>query len=470
MISTPEKGKNMSKQPGINLYKKHIKNLAVGLTAAGALVACGGEPETEYSTVQGRLESQESAEAEGGESSSEETTASNVIAYRVTASGELEQVASADVNAQGAYQIDIPTEELEQERQDLVIRAYNSSEAEIGSVALSRKFEANTVYTASPMSQETSVEVTVYVEAKSSGTWCETCTLPELRAMIDQELAARVDASSRSDRHAKVAAAISGSIQAQSNLFAELEGEFEDAQARQKSADAVASSQLTLDAKLHAASSASAKEGAREASERAYVDAYATAGFGNDTLVRAFEARAKATSSLSTGLEADARASMISDAEVHHAVFADTALQGSLTGEASTEYKQAHAALLSELEASAEAGADIEGEVEASWATWKGMARDELNAQFELVTQTALDGMATSFDAATQAYLGALGTLDSSASIAAETIIAAQSTLYTTFTADANVTVLTATGVEEDRARAYLEARAHIAAAGQVMQ
>ena len=48
----------MSKQPGINLYKKHIKNLAVGLTAAGALVACGGEPETEYSTVQGRLESQ----------------------------------------------------------------------------------------------------------------------------------------------------------------------------------------------------------------------------------------------------------------------------------------------------------------------------------------------------------------------------------------------------------------------------
>ena len=72
----------MSKQQDINLYKKHIKNLAVGLTAAGALVACGGEPETEYSTVQGRLESQESAEGE--ESGGEDATASNVIAYRVS--------------------------------------------------------------------------------------------------------------------------------------------------------------------------------------------------------------------------------------------------------------------------------------------------------------------------------------------------------------------------------------------------
>jgi hypothetical protein len=468
MNSTQKKGKHMSKQQDINLYKKHIKNLAVGLTAAGALVACGGEPETEYSTVQGRLESQESAEGE--ESGGEDAPASNVIAYRVSAEGELEQVASADVDAQGAYKIEIPTEELSQARQDLVIRAYNSSEAEVGSVSLSRQFEANTIYTASPMSQETSVEVTVYVEAKSSGSWCETCTLPELRAMIDNELAARIAASDRSDRHAKVAAAISGSIQAQSNLFAELEGEFEDGEAREKAASAVASSQLTLDAKLHAASSSSAQDSAKEESERAYVNAYATAGFGEDVLVRAFEARAKATSSLSTGLEADARASMISEAEVHHATFTDNALQASLTGEASTEYKQAHAALLSELEASADAGAEVESEVEASWATWKGMARDELNAQFDATTQTALDGMATSFDAATQAYLGALATLDSSASIAAETIVAAQSTLYTTFTADANVTVLTATGVEEDRAQAYLKTRAHIAAAGQVMQ
>ena len=464
----------MSKQQDINFYTKHIRNLTIGLTAIGALAACGGEPEVEYATVQGRLESQEQeASEEKADTNEEAASASNVIAYRVSAEGELTQIATATVDAQGEYKIDLPIDEVTAEaRQDIVLRAYSESDAEVGAVSMSRAFEANSVYTASPMSQETSVEVSVYVEAKSSGEWCETCTLPELRAIIDAELAARVAASNRSDRHAKVATAISASLEAQANLFAELEGEFEDAEARQKQADAVASSQLTLDAKLHAASNASTKESAQEASQEAYVSAYANAGFSEDVLARAFEARAKATSSLSTGLEADARASIISNAEVHHAIFANAAIEASLEGDASADYKSAYATLVSELEASAEAeaSADIQANVEAAWGTWKEQANEELDAQFSATTQVAVEGLTTSLDAATQVYISALATLDSSASVAAEAIVSAQSTLYTTYTADANVTVLTATGVEEDRAKAYLEARAHVAASGQVMQ
>ena len=178
----------MLKQEDHNTYKKYTRNLstlAVGLVAAGTLAACGEEPEAEYATVQGRLESQEQA----ANDDTSEDTASSAIVYSVSASGQLTPMASGDVNADGVYTIDIPMEEFSSSRQDLVVRAFNTSETEIGSVSMSREFRTDGVYTAAPMSTETVVETKVFLEAKSSGEWCETCTLPELRAIIDAELA-----------------------------------------------------------------------------------------------------------------------------------------------------------------------------------------------------------------------------------------------------------------------------------------
>lgn len=427
---------------------KHLVTLLATMTCLGA---CGGDdPEPEVSTVQGRLTQEDAAKADT-------PAAESVVVSRVEADGSLTSIASAQVGAQGTYRVELPQQKLSG-RQDVVIQAMDSAQARVSSVAISRDFTTDGVYTAAPMDRESDAEAQIIVLAKTSGSWCTHCTIPLYRVAVDATLAARLKNDAA---HERAAASIATGFLAQQKMWEARAEQVSDAE-REQARSALASAQLTLDAKLHASSSASASQSARASYASAQTSAYAS--IDKESSARAFTAYAQGVERSSEALDSSARAALLARAEMSRAVYVDAATRVAIEGKASPDYEQATRALLASLGASAQSDAMASADIKAAYKAWQASAKQELNAQFAAPTQLAVDGLLTSLDAANGVYFGVVAGVNGSGEAAAETLVQAQQAFHNAYRADANVTVLTATGVEQERAKTYLDARAHVAA------
>lgn len=193
-----------------------IRSLVPTLVAI-ALVGCGVGGGT--STVRGHVtdgsgaqpqEARPSGDTFGG--SGTVSQASTVKLSRINANGSLELVTTANVNADGSYQLSAPAGE-----DKLVCQAFSSSGQVVASAIIETTGEAGQTVTATPMDTESSVEAEVMVEMIAQGTSVAEANAIDLRARINSRVAAAVrsTASSGGDAHAKIKVLAEATIAAQ---------------------------------------------------------------------------------------------------------------------------------------------------------------------------------------------------------------------------------------------------------------
>lgn len=165
------------------------------LTLLGALVvlaACGSGGANVKGHISDGSGSQLQATTEGITSLGGEGTAGaakTASAYTLSADGSLTLVASADVDAQGDFELSVPEGE-----EKLIVQAEDASGAVVASEIAVRAGASGEVEALQPMSSETSLEAQVLIQMVKQGVALEEANAVDVQARIGAELAAQVQA------------------------------------------------------------------------------------------------------------------------------------------------------------------------------------------------------------------------------------------------------------------------------------
>jgi len=218
-----------------------------------------------------------------GPAAQAEAAARTVVVGEVTNNGRFVSLAEANVNANGEFRID----SLPSGRSELLIRARNEAEAEIGSVVLHEITVAGAEHRAHPITSRSTVHARVWTEMRASGQGSTPMESAELSLILhfSSEAAARSATSSSSIR-----AIADAALEAQAALTAVLASE---GQAR----SAAARSELLLDlavARDRERNLGIDAETAQETFVSAALDAFAADGVSAEALIFAHAAAASA--------------------------------------------------------------------------------------------------------------------------------------------------------------------------------
>jgi hypothetical protein len=284
-----------------------LRKKILGLVVAAAVAACddgvGLTPGT--ATVRGSVETTtEPAPASGGAATSSPSQApgpeaQTVSVVQVTASGRLDELATASVEADGSFEVSgIPAG-----RSDLAVVAYAGGGQAVGSVLIHETSRAGGVIVAAPIDYETSVEAGAYAQVRETG---ETGSSSELALLIQLRGTSAATVAASTAEIDAVAAGYVAASHAMTSTYATI-GASLSAAARAEALERAAI-QFALD--RHAGMSASA---AHAAFTGAALAAYASAGASLEQSVIAsaaaastFDAALYARSSARTDLVAQA--------------------------------------------------------------------------------------------------------------------------------------------------------------------
>lgn len=220
----------------------HVLHLMTASVIAVTAAACdtgddfmgpGADPSP--ATVEGRVEDGGSAGSSGSSSSSANTApyavasgeAATAAVAHVRGDGSLEDLAEADVNADGSFSITgVPAG-----RSDLVVVARKSGGSEVGRVLVHGETQSGAVITTAPINAETTVEGRVFARLKSEGVPEEDRATGRLALLIHMSEATAVEVAASADALAAVSEGVKASVEAMNRTFVELNSDV-DAEAR----------------------------------------------------------------------------------------------------------------------------------------------------------------------------------------------------------------------------------------------
>lgn len=171
-----------------------LRQIFVGAVVSAALFGCGGAGTanvrgkvSDQSGTQGQSQQGLSAPGLGG--SGTVSAASKVTAYQIQNDGSLTAVATADVQANGTYELTVPDN-----AQKLIVTAQAADGHELASAIVEAAGTTGSPAVVAPMDSETSVEAKVLVQMVAQGTSVAEANAIDLRARINQQVAANVQA------------------------------------------------------------------------------------------------------------------------------------------------------------------------------------------------------------------------------------------------------------------------------------
>ncbi|MDQ3264898.1 MAG: hypothetical protein M3Y59_14720, partial [Myxococcota bacterium] len=170
----------------------------VVLGAVVTLMACGGG--SGQATVRGKVTDgsgtqpqQRAGQTEKFGGSGTVSGTSEVRISALQAGGELTTLAEVEVAADGSYQAEVPPGETH-----LIVQALSTSGEVVAQAIVESSGEGGQTQTAPPMDSETSVEAAVLIEMAAQGVAVAQANAVDLRARINQEMAAEVTANASS--------------------------------------------------------------------------------------------------------------------------------------------------------------------------------------------------------------------------------------------------------------------------------
>lgn len=434
----------------------------IALTALAALacddVGNGENGGQDTATIEGRVDE------DGSQSfapSQAEGSATVVAAYRVSADGELEGVATgaAEVDAEGRYEVEVDRQAAT--GASLVLRAEAESDgASVGKVAISEHFDGDASMQAPPIDAESTVIADIFLEARAEGEvsaevgpgmfWLTVGTglAAELTAAGEAEIAAAAEAASAAVTAWKATLRHESSAASEQDVSVAMEF----------SADAEA----TLAGELAAGNA----DGALEAYAAAVIDAHADAGVQAEFAARAGIASAEAMKGFEGELGAEGGAALGVAAEAHKARTATEALaryaEENLAA-AGGAVADAGASARAEVRAAAQAGAEAQAEIEEAWASLQAEATAEIAATFGLA-ESEIEAVVEGLEAEVDALASALGDLSGSLSLGGELDVAIEGMATYFAEVSTQAEALVALGIDESEAEAAATVLATIVA------
>jgi hypothetical protein len=306
-----------------------------------------------------------------------------VHAYRFESSGALVELARASI-ADERYEVAIDLAAAGDS--PIVVVAESGSEVR-GSVTVFGDAAVDGVIVAAPIDVETTVESDVYAELRAGSAGAE--SMAALRLFVDGEMAQALSASS--DYAGDVAAAAEGVLAAATAFdvaLAELGGP--DAGARiDAAAEALATAQAELDAALDEAKAPVEVMAATAGYARAYLEAYAAAGFAPEELAAAAHAATGSLEHFAGELDAEVQGAAQAHANAVLALAVSASATAQMTVLGATEASLAAlAAARAELEervtAAGGLGAGASAEIAAAWSAYAAVLDAELDATMGL--------------------------------------------------------------------------------------
>lgn len=313
---------------------------------------------------------------------------STVEVFRLLPGGELEELSLEDTlsDASGRYRAQV---RLPRDPVDLLIVSTHEGATGFGAVLVPSWSSVDGVIVAPPISQETRVEVDVFLAAVAAGIWPETLGATELKKAVSQRLAARLFASSEYHRDILVVAhAAVASIESWYRVVLGSSGEGRrglDPVALAAVLEALGWAQVALEAQLYASDGAGDDAEARDQYDLSVRACWAGVEVGPDRLALAAQAAADAFREPAFMMSDHARSTLVSEAEALRAHFVRSAVEAMLV-EAGVpeEEREAVIAAGSRLEGrilSAPAAArDVEPLLESAWTEYRSAVQARLRS------------------------------------------------------------------------------------------
>lgn len=435
--------------------------------------ACGGM--TDNNSTQNSQANSENAEATqtvrgmltadaSGEGNVEGKT---ITASRVADDGQVEAIAdaSAKTDAEGHYTLKLD-DELEQGT-TVLVEAMQDEDV-LGSASFDVRAETeDRGIDAPPITVESTTESRVFIQARAQATTCAGCSEADVEQRIDERLAAVIEtaAESDSDIHANLAASMYAGIDAFDSMLTDESVGVADSEltaAQQASTGAY----LELQSSLADADNQADIDTAHDTFTEAYLTAYQDAGITAEQLAAGTHAEAAVRSAAEVSSDAQTNANLLSQIELRRADRVTAAIESDFEarGESNTEVATAGDELIASIEGASDAGTEARAQVGEAWAQYESTVRSEIEAELDVAQQTALAGLQTAFDTATETYVSALA---QSASDVGATVDALAS-LRGEVSSQSNLEALTTAGLDEAAAQSYLKVIFHLEAASAV--
>lgn len=373
-------------------------------------------------------------------------------AYRIEDTGELIQIASASVDAQSKFQLDLSAEA----GQDLLLAIEDETSGRLGAVLVESTGDMS--LTSVPIDSETTFEADVFVELRASGQWDDSSMSQSyIRSQIEARTAAEAEASA--DYEATVRETASAMAESMMAFKARLEYEAQaEVAARMEQAHAaLLEAQQAFDARI-ASRGESTVQAADEAFARAYFEAYVEAGFTAEAVAEAVvAAQASAEAQGEATVDAGERSMELfkaqlvgfaNEAQLRAAGLTESAVQASI---------DAHAQLMLSLEAAYSSGTESAEAVAQAWTDYRAQIEAELEASAS-IAETLLTELVAESEEAVASFEAAASEAASGEAVA-QAMVSARAELVS----EANLGLLTLAGQSSAEAEATLEVIALLA-------
>lgn len=394
--------------------------------------------------------------------------AATVSASVIGSDGKLSALVDApvNVNANGTYAL--PATVTAGSTGQLLITTKSASAASLGSVVVEGGFAAMGAFKVMPMDANSTAEANLFVNAKSSGQWGADFTFGEMRALIGDDTAAKLGANQAdlTARSASALAAVASIAAWRSTLAAE---GFTQAQ-HSATLTKIAVAQGTLDTQLDAATTVAQTDAGAASYLSGFMKAHTDSGATLEQLAGSANATADVTVIYSATLDATLKGNVLANAEGLRAAAVSSAVSAELNVIGSTQVAQAAitsatATLQTQIAAAGQQGAGAQAAIKTAWAAFGTAVNVQLNASLMVAADVT-----TSVHTAVAADLMTLVTARASITASANVSVAAdaESKALVQFMTSvmSHGTLLTAAGVTDARATAYLNAVLAISAAG----
>ncbi len=387
-----------------------MKNLrwSLGLLGMAAVVGCGGESGSGEGsgTISGQV-------TDG--SAFAPVSGAVVAAFQVEADGSLRAISDeVTTDASGRYELTVRFEGSS--ISDVLVTAEGNVEAK---AIVSGRLRDGGRVTAPPMNDETTVEGDVYVEARAEGSWNSDCTTSGLRSRIDATVAASVRAgASYSTNVSTLARSVVAGMRARGQMLL-YTGSGIVRSAYDAALAAEAEAQGELDEALDTADTQAEVEAAIELYFEAVIEGYEEAGITLGQYSQSIQAEASAFVNASVSFSSQILESIRLRLESEKAELIGRANEASMAALGATQtVLDGLESARAQLEASIEASAGVQSQIESAWASYNAYVQAELKTQLESVRS----GASGAVDQVQSGIATAQGTLESALTSAGENV------------------------------------------------